>query len=91
MKKFLLRTAGILILAIIGIYVFRVPIFHALEEPMTADMFVPADTDSFDPGLPVHARFPSIRALYNGQEITGINQFVRDKGAIFIANRSVDW
>jgi hypothetical protein len=91
MKKFLMGTVGILVIAAIGIYVFRGPLFNALEPVITANMFVPDDTDSFDPGLPVRARFPAIRALYRGQEITKIDQFFGDKGAIFIANRSVDW
>lgn len=91
MKKFLMGTAGILVIAIIGIYVFRGPLFNVLEGMLTANMFVPEDTDSFDPGLPIHARFPAIRALYHGQEITEVDQFIRDKGAIFFANRSVDW
>lgn len=55
------------------------------------DVFIDADTDDFDPGLPIGAAFPPIRALYEGQEITAIDQFIRDKGAVFIANRSVDW
>ena len=91
MKKFLVRTAGIVVIAVIGIYVFRGQLFNALEPVITANMFVPDDADSFDPGLPVGARFPGIRALYRGQEITEVDQFFRDKGAIFIANRSVDW
>ena len=91
MKKFLLRAAGILVVAVISIYVFRGPLFNLQEGAITANMFVPDDTDSFDPGLPIRARFPTIRALYRGQEITQVDQFFRDKGAIFIANRSVDW
>jgi hypothetical protein len=55
------------------------------------DVFIDADTDDFDPGLPIGADFPPIRALYQGQEISDIDQFIRDKGAVFIANRSVDW
>ncbi len=91
MKKFLMRTAGIVVIAVIGIYVFREPLFNAVEGIITAEMFVSDDTDSFDPGLPIRARFPAIRALYHGREITEVDQFIRDKGAIFIANRSVDW
>lgn len=55
------------------------------------DIFVPADTDAFDPGLPVGARLPQIRALYQGQEITDIDEFMGPKGAVLFANRSVDW
>lgn len=55
------------------------------------NMFLEADTDQFDPGLPIGAQFPAIRAIYEGQEIDNIEQFFGDKGAIFLANRSVDW
>ena len=54
------------------------------------DVFIDADTDDFDPGLPIGADFPPIRALYQGEEINDIDQFIRDKGAVFIANRSAD-
>lgn len=59
--------------------------------PNPDDVFIDEDTDDFDPGLPIGAEFPPIRALYQGQEIGSIDQFIRDKGAVFIANRSVDW
>jgi hypothetical protein len=29
--------------------------------------------------------------MYEGEEIMNIDQFILDKGAIFLANRSVDW
>ncbi len=68
----------------------------ALMQPLQAqpnldNMFLEADTDQFDPGLPIGAQFPTIRAIYDGQEINNIEQFFGDKGAVFIANRSVDW
>lgn len=59
--------------------------------PNPDDVFVSEDTDSFDPGLAIGAQFPPIRALYQGQEIDNIDQFIRDKGAVFLVNRSVDW
>ena len=55
------------------------------------DMFTTEITDDFNPGLQVGDQFPAIRAMYEGEEITTIDRFIRDKGAIFIANRSVDW
>jgi hypothetical protein len=55
------------------------------------DIFVPEDTDSFDPGLPIGARFPPIRALYRGAQITDVTRFMGEKGAVFFANRSTDW
>ncbi len=66
-------------------------IIGVIEGPVTSGMFVSEDTDTFSPGLPIGARFPAIRALYQGQEITGIDQFIGDRGAIFIAVRSTDW
>ena len=56
-----------------------------------ADMFITEITSDFDPGLQVGDAFPAIRALYEGEEILSIDRFIRDKGAIFIAVRSVDW
>ena len=56
-----------------------------------ANMFVSEVTDTFNPGLQIGARFPAIRALYQGEEITTIDRFIHDRGAIFIAARSVDW
>lgn len=56
-----------------------------------ANMFVTEVTDAFNPGVQVGTQFPAIRAMYQGEEITTIDQFIRDKGMIFIAMRSVDW
>ena len=91
MKKFLISLAGFLVVAAVGIYIFRGPLIAALEAPMTANMFITEDSDSFDPGLAVGAPFPAIRASYQGREITDIDQFIQDKGAIVVANRSADW
>lgn len=78
---------GGLLAALAGAYVFMCPI----TAQNVGDIFVPEDTDAFDPGLPIGAQFPQIRALYQGREITDIDQFVGEKGAVFFANRSVDW
>jgi hypothetical protein len=56
-----------------------------------ANMFVTEVSDAFNPGVQIGTRFPAIKALYQGEEITTIDPFIRDKGAIFIAARSVDW
>ena len=60
-------------------------------EDRFANMFVPEISDTFNPGVQVGDTFPAISALYQGEEIMSIDRFVRDKGAIFIAVRSVDW
>jgi peroxiredoxin len=59
--------------------------------PNLEEMFLSADTDAFDPGLPMGAEFPAIRALYQGEEISGIDAFMGEKGLAFFAVRSVDW
>lgn len=60
-------------------------------QPNLDNMFLDEDTDSFDPGLPIGAEFPEIRAIYDGNEINSIETFFGDKGAVFLAMRSVDW
>lgn len=86
MKKTLGLLAG-LALTLAGAHV----VIRPLAAQNVGDIFVPADTDSFDPGLPIGAQFPAIRALYQGQEITDVSGFMGEKGAVFFANRSVDW
>ena len=63
----------------------------SLKISVAGDMFVSEDTDIFSPGLPVGARFPSIRALYQGHEINSIDRFMGARGAVFVAVRSADW
>ena len=55
------------------------------------DMFITDITDDFNPGVQIGEQFPAIRAMYEGDEIMNIDRFILDKGAIFLANRSVDW
>ncbi len=73
------------------IKLFGGKVIGLLEGPVTGGMFVSEDTDGFSPGLPIGARFPAIRALYMGQEITSIEQFMGARGAVFVAVRSADW
>lgn len=74
-------------LALAGAYL----LMTSISAQNVGDIFVSADTDAFDPGLPIGSQFPQIRALYQGREITDIDQFMGDKGLVFFANRSVDW
>lgn len=101
MKKFLKGFATVVI--ILGlpfaavmldappIKLFGGKVIGILEDPVNSGMFVSEDTDTFSPGLPVGARFPAIRALYQGREITGIDRFMGARGAVFVAVRSADW
>lgn len=75
-------------LAVAGLVAFVPP---ACAQPNPDEIFLDEDTDSFDPGLPVGARFPEIRAIYEGREIHDIDQFFGDRGLAFFAVRSVDW
>ena len=74
-----------------SIKLFGGKVIGLLEGPVTSGMFVSEDTDGFSPGLPIGARFPAILALYQGQEITSIDQFMGERGAVFVAVRSADW
>jgi len=58
---------------------------------MGNEIFVPEDADAFSPGVQIGERFPDIRAMYEGEEVTSIDRFMKDRGAIFIAVRSVNW
>jgi len=91
MKKSLLIIVSVLLVVSGGIYLFKNQLWEIVKNQLTADMFIVADTDSFDPGLIVGTRFPSIKAIYQDREISAINQFVHDKGMVFVANRSADW
>jgi hypothetical protein len=91
MKKALVGVLGALVVVAAGVYLLRAPLKERAIEKMVAEMFVSADTDSFDPGLAIGDRFPLLLAEYQGQEITDMGEFISDKGMIFIANRSVDW
>ena len=75
-------------LAVMGLFAIMQPL---QAQPNLDNMFLDEDTDSFDPGLPVGTQFPAIRAIYDGQEINDIERFFGDKGAVFLAMRSVDW
>ncbi len=55
------------------------------------EIFVAEDSDAYSPGVPVGDRFPDIRAMYQGEEITNIDRFIKNRGAIFLAVRSVNW
>ena len=64
---------------------------RAVKQQLTSDMFVSSDSDAFDPGLPLGARFPALSARLDAMPVTDVSRLVGDKGMIFIAVRSVDW
>lgn len=91
MKKFLVYVAGLALVLLTGGYLFKDQLKESALDVMLADMYVPEDNDDFDPGVGIDDRFPEIKAIHNGQEIAQVDEFIKDKGMIFIANRSVDW
>lgn len=91
MKKFLKITLVILLAGGACLYLFREPLREAAYARLTANMFVAADDDTFDPGPVLGSRFPGIRAFYQGRELKLINQFAGNNGTVFIASRSLEW
>jgi hypothetical protein len=81
--RWILGVVGVLAIAAIGLF--------ALVQYSLSTMFLAEDADSYDPGLTIGEQFPAIHALHEGREISGIDLFMRDKGAVFLATRSVDW
>lgn len=91
MKRILVVALAALLSGAALLYLFREPLKQALYAQMTADMFVPADTDAFDPGPALGSRFPGLRASYRGREVTLIEPFAGPRGTVFVASRSLDW
>ena len=91
MKKRLVIVLSVLLVASGGIYLLRGQLWEGVKDALTADMFVEADTDHFDPGVAIGSTFPSIRAHYQGREIQDLQPFIHDKGMVFITNRSANW
>lgn len=86
-----LAAAG-LAFVVAGIQIWQAPLMAQQRRgPNLDEMFIAEDADGFDPGVAIGTQFPSIRALFQGEEISAIDQFMGENGAIFIANRSADW
>jgi len=92
MLKKIVVTVCVVLLVSGGLgYVFRDSLWQGVQGVITQDMFIAADTGDYSPGVEIGQPFPAIRARYQGQEVTSIDQFVQDKGMIFITNRSASW
>lgn len=90
-KKVFLISASLLLVLAGSAYLFRTQLWEVPVDHLSKDIFIAADTDDFDPGLAVGSKFPAIKALYKGTEVNDIRNLSRDKGMVFIANRSADW
>ncbi|NQY02801.1 MAG: redoxin domain-containing protein [Halieaceae bacterium] len=91
MKKVLIALALIVLVAGVALYMFQTPLKDAAYDTITENMFVPADTDDFDPGPAVGSRFPGLQASYQGRVITLLDEFAGDRGTVLVASRSFDW
>ncbi|MEH6550541.1 MAG: redoxin domain-containing protein [Pseudomonadales bacterium] len=91
MKKILIISLACLSIAALALYIFQAPAKEALYAKITADMFVAADDDNFDPGPALGSSFPAVRALYKDKELSQISQFAGDKGTVLVASRSMEW
>jgi hypothetical protein len=91
MRKVLIGLAAALGVALIAGYVFRDELKAAAFDRITADMFVEADTDAYDPGVAVGQSLPAIRALWHGRELTSVSELMGRRGLLLFVNRSVDW
>jgi len=87
----LLSILGVLALGSAGLLLFGERISELAMAELTEDMFVTADTDAFDPGLPVGASLPKLRARYATREVAELDQFMGERGLLLFANRSVEW
>src|SRR5690606_6024943 len=90
-KRILGVSVVIVVTAGVAMYLFREPLLETAADFLTRDMFVAADEDGFDPGLPVGAVFPDIRASHQARVVTSVAEYLGPNGLVFFANRSVDW
>ncbi len=91
MRKGLITSSTTIALALGAVILLLEPLLATAQTNYTKDMFVAADTDSYDKGLPIGSTFPSLKALYRGEVVSDLRPFIHDKGMVFIANRSADW
>ncbi len=91
MKKFFIGLLVVVGLLGAAVFLFQEPLKDMAVERVTADMFIAADTDSFDPGIGIGAQFPAIDASLGGRRVTSVAEFAGPNGLIFVANRSIDW
>ena len=91
MKKLALVVLVLLVAGSLILYLFREPLKELAYARVTDGMFVTADEDAFDPGPAIGSRFPGLRALYRGREITLLDEFAGARGTVLVASRSFDW
>jgi len=91
MNKKIVASALLLVVIVVTAMNFSLLKEVFIERFITADMFVDADNDQFDPGPVLGEKIPAINALYNGKVIQDLTSFSGEKGLVFVINRSLDW
>ena len=91
MQRLILGGIVVLVLAAGVLYSLRAPLREAAEKGLTADMFVSADQAQRSLGPAVGSRFPGLRALHEGREITLLDAFAGANGTVLVASRSLVW
>jgi peroxiredoxin len=91
MKRLLLLATVAVLLVAAGLYWWRGPFGPGAPDPLTADMFLSGDYDSFDVGPAPGSHFPGVRARYQGEQITLLDRFAGHNGTVLVSSRSLDW
>jgi peroxiredoxin len=91
MQRTLLVALAVFLGAVLMLVLFREPIQVTAYDRLTQDMFVPADSDSFDPGPDLGNRLPDVQAVHDGTRIQSIEEFAGRNGTVLVASRSLDW
>ena len=94
LKKILLSIAVLLIFVVILGFVFKEPLREVVYREVTKDMFVEADEDNFEPGVPgtqVGNNLPPVRVSFEGAELNSLAQFAGSRGLVVMFSRSVLW
>ncbi|WP_116365217.1 peroxiredoxin family protein [Parahaliea mediterranea] len=91
MQRVLIVFAALLLLAIALLYSCQDQLKEAAYSKVTEGMFVPADTDSFDPGPALGSRFPGVHARHKGETVRLLDDFAGPAGTVLVASRSLVW
>ncbi|GAB3307720.1 peroxiredoxin family protein [Haliea atlantica] len=91
MGRWAVFTAAMVAGAVLFLLWGREPLQRQLDTARVANMFVPADRDSFDPGPALGSHFPGLRAQWQGREITLLEPLAGPRGTVLVVLRSVVW
>ncbi len=91
MRRLLILASAVVLIAGGLVYSLRAPLREIALEQFTADMFVSASQPQRSLGPAVGSRFPGLRALHEGQEVTLLDSFAGANGTLLVASRSLVW